>query len=43
MHGNKSPTEQATDPLLQSELRQLATRQGKLQDMVQKLATGANR
>lgn len=35
--------EQASDPIVQAELNQLAARQAKLLEMVQKLSTGANR
>ena len=42
MYGVKSPTEQADDPLIENELRQLAERQAKLEDMINAIATGAN-
>jgi len=42
MYGKKYPGEQAGDPIIQSELKQLSTRQVKLQDMIQKIATQAN-
>ena len=40
--GEKEKGEQATDPILQAEIRQLSARQAKLQDMIHKIATGAN-
>lgn len=43
MYGEKSVGEQATDPIIQAELRQVAARQAKLQDMLEKIATGSNR
>lgn len=43
MYATKYTGEQASDPIVQNELRQLSQRQAKLQDMVQKIATGANR
>jgi hypothetical protein len=42
MYAGKYQGEQTADPIIQAELRQLAQRQAKLQDMVQKIATGAN-
>ena len=42
MYGKKSEGEQASDAIVQAELKQLATRQVKLQDMIQKIATQAN-
>lgn len=42
VYGKKSESEQSNDPIIQSELRQLAIRQAKLQDMIQKIATEAN-
>lgn len=42
MHNKKDPGEQAKDPLIQAELRQLSERQKKLQDMLHKIATQAN-
>ena len=42
MYATKYSGEQAADPLIQGELRQLSGRQAKLQDMVHKIATGAN-
>jgi hypothetical protein len=42
MYGGRSPGEQAADPLVQAELRQLAQRQAKLQEMLGKIASGAN-
>jgi len=40
MHGKKA--DQVADPLIQGEIRQLSTRQAKLQDMLEKIAAGAN-
>lgn len=42
MYGKKYQGEQASDAIIQMELRQISLRQAKLQDMVQKIATGAN-
>jgi len=42
MYGKKSAAEQAADAIVVAELKQLATRQVKLQDMIQKMATQAN-
>lgn len=42
MHNQKDPGEQAKDPLIQGELKQLAERQKVLQDMLHKIATQAN-
>lgn len=42
MYGDKEKAEQANDPLLRDEIRQLSARQTKLQEMVNKIATGAN-
>ncbi len=42
MYGKKSTGEQAEDVLIQNELKQLAQRQTKLQDMIQKIHTQAN-
>ena len=42
MHNKQDPGEQAKDPLVQNELRQLAERQKVLQDMLHKIATQAN-
>lgn len=43
MYATKYTGEQAADPIVQGELRQLSQRQAKLQDMVHKIATGANK
>ena len=43
MHATRYTGEQASDPIIQNELRQLSQRQAKLQDMIQKMATGANK
>ena len=43
MYATKYTGEQAADPIIQNELRQLSQRQAKLQDMVHKIATGANK
>jgi hypothetical protein len=43
MYATKYTGEQASDPIIQGELRQLSQRQAKLQDMVHKIATGANK
>lgn len=43
MYGAKSPGEQAADPNVQAELRQLAVRQAKVQEMLNAIATGANK
>lgn len=40
MYGNKSKGEQATEEIVQLELKQLAVRQQKIQDMMQKIASG---
>lgn len=42
MYGKKSPGEQASDPIIRDELKQLAGRQTRLQDMIQKIATKMN-
>jgi len=42
MHNKKDPGEQARDPLVQGELRQLSERQKVLQEMLHKIATQAN-
>jgi hypothetical protein len=42
MYGDKEKTEQANDPMIREEIRQLSIRQAKLQEMVNKIATGAN-
>lgn len=42
MYGEKEKIEQAKDPLVQAELRQLSVRQQKLEEMIQKLANGEN-
>jgi hypothetical protein len=42
MHNKQDPGEQAKDPLVQAELKQLADRQKVLQDMLHKIATQAN-
>jgi hypothetical protein len=42
MYNKQDPGEQAKDPLVQAELKQLADKQKVLQDMLHKLATGAN-
>ena len=42
MYGKKVDGEQTADPIIQNELKQLASRQAKLQDMIQKIATQAN-
>lgn len=42
MHNKQDPGEQAKDPLVQTELRQLADRQKVLQEMLHKIATQAN-
>lgn len=43
MYGKKFEGEQASDTLIQSELKQLAQRQIKLQEMINKIATEANK
>jgi hypothetical protein len=40
--GEQYQGEQASDPILKSELHQLAERQAKIQEMLQKIASGAN-
>lgn len=42
MHNQKDPGEQAKDPIISAELKQLAARQQVLQDMLHKIATQAN-
>ena len=42
MYGDKEKAEQANDPILRDEIRQLSARQAKLQEMVNKIQTGAN-
>lgn len=42
MYGEKEPTKQAQDKLIQSELKQLSNRQTKLQEMIEKIASGSN-
>jgi hypothetical protein len=42
LHGKKYDGEQASDAIIQAELRQLSQRQVKLQDMIHKIATQAN-
>jgi hypothetical protein len=42
MHNMKDPVEQAKDPLIQAELKQLSERQKFLQDLLHKIATQAN-
>ena len=42
MHNKKDPGEQAKDPLIQGELKQLSDRQRVLQEMLHKIATQAN-
>ena len=42
MYGKKYQGEQTADPLIEAELKQLAQRQAKLQDMMNKLWSGAN-
>lgn len=42
MYGKKYAGEQASDAIVQTELRQLSQRQVKLQDMIHKIATQAN-
>jgi hypothetical protein len=42
MYGDKEKAEQANDPIVRDEIRQLSARQAKLQEMVNKIATGAN-
>jgi hypothetical protein len=42
MHGDKEKAEQAKDPLIKAELQQLANRQQKLEEMIEKLANGEN-
>ena len=41
-YGGKNKVEQSNDPIIQGELRQLSTRQIKLQDMIDKIANGSN-
>ena len=41
-YGGKDKGEQSKDPIIQGELRQLSTRQIKLQDMIDKIANGSN-
>ncbi len=41
-YGGKDKVEQSKDPIIQGELRQLSTRQIKLQDMIDKIANGSN-
>ena len=43
MYGDKEKVEQAKDPILRDEIRQLSSRQQKLQDMINKIANGENR
>lgn len=42
MYGKKYQGEQAADPIIDAELKQLAQRQAKLQDMINKIASGEN-
>jgi len=42
MYGKKDMGEQAANPLVQAELKQLAARQAKLQEMLAKIASGGN-
>jgi len=42
MYGKKYQGEQTSDPIIDAELKQLAQRQVKLQDMINKIASGAN-
>jgi hypothetical protein len=42
MYGEKYQGEQAGDPLIQAELKQLSARQAKLQEMLNKIASGNN-
>jgi hypothetical protein len=42
MYGEKEKIEQAKDPIIQAELRQLSVRQQKLEEMIEKLANGEN-
>jgi hypothetical protein len=42
MYGNKEKAEQSKDPIIQGELRQLSARQAKLQEMIDKIASGSN-
>jgi len=42
MYGDKDPGKQAKDEILQAELKQLSARQAKLQEMVDKIASGSN-
>ncbi|HEY2784909.1 MAG TPA: hypothetical protein VGJ05_08040 [Fimbriiglobus sp.] len=42
MYGKKFAGEQAADPIIDAELKQLAQRQAKLEDMINKIATGEN-
>ena len=42
MNANKYKGEQAGEAIIQAELKQLSTRQAKLQDMLQKISSGAN-
>ena len=42
MHNKQDPGEQAKDPLVQGELKQLSDRQKVLQEMLHKIATQAN-
>ena len=41
-YSKQDPGEQAKDPLVQAELKQLSDRQKVLQDMLHKIATQAN-
>ncbi len=43
MYATKYTGEQASDAIIQNELRQISQRQAKLQDMIQKMVTGANK
>jgi hypothetical protein len=42
MYGDKEPAKQAQDKLIQTELKQLSNRQTKLQEMIEKIASGSN-
>jgi hypothetical protein len=42
MYGKKYQGEQTVDPLIDAELKQLSQRQAKLQDMINKIASGEN-
>jgi hypothetical protein len=42
MYGDKEPAKQAADALIQAELKQISARQAKLQEMIEKIGSGAN-